>query len=211
MFTGSFLAAKQTRHPVSHVTFNLEHSKMKRLSLFGAVAVVCLIVAISSNIRSTATAFAQDAAKKAKPRKKAIERSRNTVKMLDNIFKQTIVMVTDKYVHDDDDFAAGSAAVLLFKNISESGDNKVRLIDATGDPYESDNVAKDDFEKKGIKKLKAGAKGHEEVITQDGKPFLRSLTPVPVVMQKCVMCHAHYADAKDGEPIGAISYTVPIQ
>ncbi len=184
---------------------------MKRLSLFGAVAVVCLIVAVSSSISSTATALAQDATEKAKPRKKAIERSRETVKMLDNIFKQTIVLVTDKYVHDDDDFAAGSAAVLLFKNISESSDNKIRLIDATGDPYDTDNVAKDDFEKKGIKKLKAGAKGHEEVITQDGKPFLRSLTPVPVVMQKCVMCHAHYADAKDGEPIGAISYTVPIK
>jgi hypothetical protein len=30
-------------------------------------------------------------------------------------------------------------------------------------------------------------------------------------MKKCVMCHAHYADAKKGEPIGAISYTVPIE
>ena len=100
---------------------------------------------------------------------------------------------------------------MLFKNISESGDNKVRLIDATGDPYESENVAKDDFEKEGIKKLKSGAKGHEQVITKDGKPYLRALTPVPVVMQKCVMCHAHYADAEEGEPIGAISYTVPIK
>ena len=131
--------------------------------------------------------------------------------MLDNIFKQTIVLITDKYVHDEDDFAAGSAAVLLFKNISESSDNKVRLIDATGNPYESENVAKDDFEKKGIKLLKAGQKGHEQVITKDGKPFLRALTPVPVVMKKCMMCHDHYKDAKEGEPIGAISYTIPIK
>lgn len=131
--------------------------------------------------------------------------------MLDNIFKQTIVMVTDKYVHDEDDFAAGSAAVLLFKNISESSENNVRLIDATGDPYESENVAKDDFEKEGIKKLKAGAKGHETIVSQDGKPFLRAMTPVPVVMDKCIMCHDHYADVKKGEPIGAISYTVPIK
>lgn len=87
----------------------------------------------------------------------------------------------------------------------------MRLIDATGDPYESENVAKDDFEKEGIKKLKSAAKGHEQVITKDGKTYLRALTPVPVVMQKCVMCHAHYADAKEGEPIGAISYIVPIE
>ena len=141
----------------------------------------------------------------------AVERSRKTVSTLDNIFKQTIVLITDKYVHDDEDFAAGSAAVLLFKNISESGDNKVRLIDATGDPYEPENVARDEFEKAGIKRLKAGASLHEKVITREGKPFLRTLTPVPVVMEKCIMCHAHYADAKKGEPIGAISYTVPIE
>ena len=141
----------------------------------------------------------------------AVERTRKTVESFDNIFKQTIVLITEKYVHDDDDFAAGSAAVLLFKNISESGDNKIRLIDATGDPYEPENVAKDDFEKQGIKKLKAGAESHEQVITKDGKPYLRALTPVPVVMQKCVMCHPHYADAKKGEPIGAISYTLPIE
>jgi hypothetical protein len=170
-----------------------------------------IVAAVAQNTVSSNLASAQDTAAKTTPSKKAVDRSRETVKMLDNIFKQTIVMVTDKYVHDKDDFAAGSAAVLLFKNISESGENKVRLIDATGDPYEAENVAKDDFEKQGIKKLKAGAKGYEQVVTKDGKPFLRALTPVPVVMQKCVMCHAHYEDAKPGEPIGAISYTVPIE
>lgn len=145
------------------------------------------------------------------PNEQAVKRAQNTVKTLDNIFKQTIVLITDKYVHDEDDFAAGSAAVLLFKNISEAGDNKVRLIDATGDPYEPENVAKDDFEKEGVKKLKAGAKGYEQVVSKDGAAYLRALTPVPVVMEKCVMCHSHYADAKPGEPIGAISYTVPIR
>lgn len=141
----------------------------------------------------------------------AVERSRKSIRTLDNIFKQTIVLITDKYVHDEDDFAAGSAAVLLFKNISESGDNKVRLIDATGDPYDSENVAQDAFEKTGIKRLKAGANMHEKVELRDGRPVLRALTAVPVVMDKCVMCHAHYADAAQGEPIGAISYTLPIE
>lgn len=141
----------------------------------------------------------------------AVDRTRESIATLDNIFKQTIVMVTDKYVHDESDFAAGSAAVLLFKNITESSDNEVRLIDATGDPYDSENVARDEFEKEGVKRLKAGAERHEQVVEKDGRPHLRVLTPVPVVMQKCVMCHAHYADAKPGEPIGAISYTVPVK
>ena len=154
-------------------------------------------------------AVAQDAAQ-VQPTKAAVERSRKTVAMLDNIYKNAIVLITDKYVHDEDDFAAGSAAVLLFENVSKSGSHNVRLIDATGDPYDSENVAKDDFEKEAIKKLKAGAKQHEQVITKKGKHHLRVVTPVPVVMKKCVMCHDHYADAKEGEPIGAISYTLPI-
>lgn len=145
------------------------------------------------------------------PDKVAVERSRKTVQLLDNIFKQTVVLITDKYVHDEDDFAAGSAAVALFKNVSEAGPHKVRLIDATGKPYEPKNVAKDDFEREGLKRLLAGAKTYDQVIQKDGKPFLRAITPVPVVMKKCIMCHAHYADAKKGQPIGAISYTVPIE
>ncbi|GAA4452794.1 c-type heme family protein [Novipirellula rosea] len=170
--------------------------------------VVALITTVQSGNLSHANA--EERVAKASPNKAAVERSRRTVQMLDNIFKQTIVMVTDKYVNDDDDFAAGSAAVLLFKKISDDSDKTIRLIDATGDPYESENVAKDTFEKEGIKKLKAGAKTVDEVVTRDGKHYLRALTPVPVVMQKCVMCHAHYEDVKTGEPIGAISYTVPI-
>lgn len=141
----------------------------------------------------------------------AVERSRQTVAMLDNIYKQTIVLITDKYVHEEDDFPAGSAAVQLFANISKGGSHQVRLIDATGEPYEPANVAKDDFEKEGIKRLKAGDKTFEKVVEKDGERHLRVLTPVPVVMKKCVMCHPHYKNAKEGEPIGAISYTMPIK
>lgn len=155
-------------------------------------------------------AAAQDAVP-GQPTTAAVERSRKMVAMLDNIYKSAVVLITDKYVHDEDDFAAGSAAVLLFENISKSGSHNVRLIDATGNPYDSDNVAKDEFEKEAIRKLKAGAKQHEQVITNEGKHHLRVVTPVPVVMKKCVMCHDHYADVKEGEPIGAISYSFPIE
>ncbi|QDS92130.1 hypothetical protein FF011L_08660 [Roseimaritima multifibrata] len=191
---------------------------MKRATLlsFAAALLFGMVVIAAPQITPLAAAPVQDDVQEAKkerkkPGKKAVERSRKTVAMLDNIFKQTIVLVTDKYVHSDDDFAAGSAAVLLFKNISESGDNTIRLIDATGDPYEPDNVAKDAFEKNGLKKLKQGEQSVDAVVNIDGKPHLRALTAVPVVMQKCVMCHAHYKDVPAGEPIGAISYTVPIE
>jgi hypothetical protein len=72
------------------------------------------------------------------------------------------------------------------------------------------NVARDDFDRQGIKQLKAGKEFHDEVVFKDGKPYLCAITPVPVVMEKCVLCHAHYKNAKKGEPIGALSYTVPV-
>mgnify|MGYP003507413070 CR=1 FL=1 len=53
-------------------------------------------------------------------------------------------------------------------------------------------------------------KGYERVDV-DGKPYLRALTPVPVVMDKCVMCHAHYKNAEKGQAIGAVAYIVPIE
>lgn len=145
------------------------------------------------------------------PDEAALQRTREQVQMLDNIYKQTVVLITDKYVHDEDDFPAGSAAVALFANISKGGSHQVRLIDATGEPYEEANVAKDDFEREGIKQLKAGESYFEQIVKQGGKYQLRAVTPVPVVMKKCIMCHAHYAQVKEGAPIGAISYTVPIK
>lgn len=147
----------------------------------------------------------------AQPEPAAIERAHKLVRILDDVYKQTIVLITDKYVHNDKDFPAGSAAVALFATLSKSGSHEVRLIDATGEPYEPKNTAQDEFEKQGIIRLKAGDASYETIVQQAGKFKLRAMTPVPVVMQKCVMCHAHYANAKKGEPIGAIVYTIPIE
>ncbi len=177
---------------------------------------LALVLSLGSLAGVAALVFAVDppttAKKETRPTQAEVERARKTVRMLDDVYKQTIVLITDKYVHDTDDFAAGSAAVLLFKNISKSGNQQVRLLDATGEPYEEANVAKDAFEKEGIKRMKAGAAFYDEVVEKEGKYELRAMTPVPVVMEKCVMCHAHYAEAKKkGEAIGAISYIVPIE
>lgn len=183
---------------------------MKKLyTLIFGLAVTVPIVAVGVSPQNRLVTGAENDAQS--PDQAAVKRTRDKIQMLDNIYKQTIVLITDKYVHDEDDYPAGSAAVTLFANISESGSHKVRLIDATGEPYEPDNVARDAFEREAIKRLKAGAETHEQIVREDGKHQLRVVTPVPVVLKKCVMCHDHYADAKEGEPIGAISYTVPIE
>ena len=41
--------------------------------------------------------------------------------------------------------------------------------------------------------------------------FSRAATPIPVVMEKCIMCHENYREVEKGKAIGAISYKVPVQ
>lgn len=174
--------------------------------------VLAVLAAVTVGVRPEAVAQEKKSRSQSKSvDKEAVERARKNVKMLDNVYKQAVVLITEKYVEDEDDFSAGSAAVELFKRIEKSGSHKVRLIDATGEPYDPKNVAKSAFEKEGVKQLKSGKAYYDKVITRDGQPVLQAITPIPVVMDKCVMCHSHYKDAKKGEPIGALSYEFPIE
>ena len=177
----------------------------------GVVAVIAAVVGLTAVSQSTEKPAAKPVAAARSADDPAVARARKTVQMLDDIYKNAVVLITDKYVHDEDDFPAGSAAVALFEAISKKGWHQVRLIDATGKPYEEKNVARDDFEKAGIARLKAGDAIYEQVVEADGGRQYRAITPSPVVMKKCVMCHAHYADAKQNEAIGAISYSVPVE
>lgn len=175
----------------------------KRMIVVALCAVVVAAMAWSLPNASNA------ADKKKKDR--ALERTRETVKMLDNVYKTAVVLITTHYVNDEDDLPAGTAAIALFEAVGKSGTHQARLLDASGEPLEEKNAAKDDFEKAAVKQLKGGESWYEEVIEKDGKRYLRAATPVPVVLEKCVMCHDNYKDFKKNEPIGAISYTIPIK
>ncbi|HZL91314.1 MAG TPA: DUF3365 domain-containing protein [Pirellulaceae bacterium] len=141
----------------------------------------------------------------------AVARARKTVAMLDDIYKTTVVLITEHYVTDDSSLAAGEAAQALFAAIKKKGWHEVRLIDAAGEPLVDGNKPRDDFEKAAVAALKSGKSGYEQVVEKDGKRFLRSATPIPVVHKKCIMCHDNYKLAKEGEPIGALGYTIPIE
>ena len=160
------------------------------------------VIAISTNAGAD-----NEPAKKKDP---AIERTRREVRMLDDIYKGGVVLITQHYVHDDEDLPAGTAFKKLFAIAKQKGWHEVRLIDATGEPYSDENVANDDFEKEGIKQLLAGKAYYDKVITKDKKRYLRAITTIPVVMDKCVMCHDNYKDVPKGQAIGALGYTVPI-
>lgn len=141
----------------------------------------------------------------------ALERTRKTTHMLDDLYKTAVVLITEHYVNKDSDLGAGPAAIALFDTMKKKGWHEVRLLDATGNPNEDNNSPKDEFEKEAIKQMKSGKAWHEQVIERDGQRYLRAATPVPVVMKKCTMCHEHYKDVKSGEAVGALSYTLKIE
>src|SRR5262245_62112514 len=62
-------------------------------------------------------------------------RTRKQVQMLDDLYKTAIVLVTDNYVDEASDLAAGSAFQKLFDAMRKKGYHDVRLLDATGQPY----------------------------------------------------------------------------
>ncbi|MDX1946433.1 MAG: DUF3365 domain-containing protein, partial [Pirellulaceae bacterium] len=145
------------------------------------------------------------------PTDPALGRARKQAEMLDTLYKTAIVLITENYVDEKSDLAAGDAFQALFKTMKDKGYHEVRLLDATGEPYDKDNLPKDDFEKAAIAALKSGSATHEQVVERAGQRFLRVATPVPVVMKKCVMCHANYEGVPAGQPIGALGYTIPIE
>jgi hypothetical protein len=141
----------------------------------------------------------------------AIERTRKTVRMLDDLYKTAVVLITEHYVNDSNDLPAGSAAIALFDAMKKKGWHDVRLLDASGEPLEEKNTPRDDFEKQAVAQIKSGETYVDQVVEKGGKRYLRAATPIPVVLKKCTMCHPNYEQAKPGQAIGALSYTLPIE
>ncbi len=174
---------------------------MNKLFLLGIAP--CVLIALS-----TMTAHAQDSSSSEKS-VLAIDRAKKQAKMLDTLYKTAIVIITENYVTGKESMAAGDAFQALFKSMKDNQFHEVRLLDATGDPYDSDNAAKTDFEKKAVTAILAGKPIYEEVVTENNKQFLLSATPIPVVMQKCTLCHSHYEGVKGA--IGALGLKIAIE
>lgn len=139
----------------------------------------------------------------------AMERARKQARMLDTLYKTAIVLITKNYVDGKESLAAGDAFQALFQSMKENGFHEVRLLDATGQPYDSDNEPKNDYEKKAIKAMLGGLKIYEEVVKEGDKTYLLSTTPIPVVMDKCVICHSNYEGNKGA--IGALGLKVLVE
>ena len=139
----------------------------------------------------------------------AVNRTRKQILMLDDLYKTAVVAITEHYVNDPSTLSAASAAKVLFASMKQKGWHEARLLGFTDVLFNaSENAPKDEFENNAKAALLSGAANYEEVVSKGGKDYLRMATAVPVVMEKCIMCHADFKD-KQGA-IGAISYTIEL-
>lgn len=135
---------------------------------------------------------------------------RREIRMLDDIYKGGVVTITQHYVTDEDSIPAGTAFKKLFVAAESKGWHRVRLIDVSGEPYSEENRAEDPFERRAVAQLRNGETWVEDVEVRDGVQHLRVATPIPVVLEKCILCHENYRDVPAGQPIGALTYLVPL-
>jgi hypothetical protein len=137
-----------------------------------------------------------------------LERTRQEVKMLDDLFKNAIVLIDHTYVKKPDDVAAATAGKALFAAMKKAGWCDVRLLGLTDVIGDQDDVPRGTFEQTAAKKLLTGDTWYEEVSESFGKRYLRVATAIPVVSENCVMCHANFKGNKGN--VGALSYIVPM-
>lgn len=138
----------------------------------------------------------------------ALERTREMVKMLDDLYKSAVVSITKSYIENQADTPAAAVAKDVFSAMHKKGWHSARLVDATGKPKKKENSPKTAFEKRGIEQMKAGKAYYEEVDSDEkGRPVLRVATVVPAVLPACALCHG----GKEGRLLGAIVYELPIK
>jgi hypothetical protein len=161
------------------------------------------IVAVTVGTMTLRTLSAADPAEQ-----RAVERARREVKLLDDVYKTAIVLITKHYVEESSDLPAGEAFKVLFENMKKKGWHEVRLLDGLGEPLNDENKPQDDFERTAIKQVLAGKEYYEQLETMEGKRYLRAATVLPMVMEKCVLCHDNF---KGKKVVGALAYTLPLE
>jgi len=133
----------------------------------------------------------------------ALERTREQVKMLDELYKNAVVSITNKY----DGPPAIKVAKDVFAAMEKSGWHKAKLVDASGSPQNEANLPRTEFEKRAAAAIRAGKPYFEEI---DGKGPGRKLyaaTIVPAVTKKCAKCHG----VSEGDLLGFIRYEIPVK
>jgi len=138
----------------------------------------------------------------------ALERAREQVRMLDDLYKTAVIRITSTYVTKDDDVPAIMIAKQIFTAMRKNKWHSARLVDATGEPINDENSPSTAFEKEAFKAIRSGQPYIERVEGGGNDRHLLAATVVPAVSKNCVMCHP---GTKVGEVLGFIRYDVPVK
>jgi hypothetical protein len=133
----------------------------------------------------------------------ALERTREQVKMLDELYKNAVVSITNKYNGPP----AIRVAMDLFAAMEKSGWHKAKLVDASGTPQNEANLPRTDFEKRAATAMRAGKPYFEEIVGNGNGRELYAATVVPAVTQKCATYHA----VNKGDLLGFIRYEILVK
>ena len=85
-----------------------------------------------------------------------MERAREQVKMLDDLYKNAVVSITTRYVGKQDNQPAIMVAQDVFGAMKKQGWHSAKLVDATGEPINEINAPRTDFEKDAAREINAG-------------------------------------------------------
>jgi hypothetical protein len=176
--------------------------------LGGAACLAALAVAIGMPRGGRARADDKSNPPAAPAADPAVERAREQVKMLDDLYKNAVVSITKTYVAKQDDRPAIMIAKDVFAAMQKRGWHSARLVDATGEPLNDANAPRTDFEKEAFRRIRSGQPYYDRVVGEGKDRKLLAATVVPVVMQKCAECHQ---DRKVGEVLGFLRYEVPVK
>lgn len=138
---------------------------------------------------------------------KAVKRARRMVKILDEMYKTFIVLITDEYVEDDTMFSALTVSKKVFEKMSTKGWYKARLLDATGDPHNPENSPRTKFERDAIEAFINGKSFYERTEEIGGEYYYKAAASVSIVTNGCTICHPYN---KHGDLLGGFSYTFPL-
>ena len=137
-----------------------------------------------------------------------LEHARKTVRMLDDVYKTYIVLITEEYVDYPSVLPAATLSKRVFKSMNKKGWHKARLLDATGTPFNPENNPKDAFERDAINAMISGKTYFEKIEKIDGKDHLRAVTSVHAVMKGCISCHP---SSRVGDLLGGIAYNIALE
>ena len=137
-----------------------------------------------------------------------LEHARKTVRMLDDIYKTYIVLITEEYVDDPSVLAAATLSKRVFKSMNKKGWHETRLLDATGTPFNPENNPRDEFERDAINAMISGKTYFEKIEKIGGKDHLRAVTSVHAVMNGCISCHP---SSRVGDLLGGIAYNIALE